>query len=385
MSEEELNRFLNKLKEDIRNIKYQINSVNNDIQKNKKQSNIEKRIDRLIQKYRNICEKYKLISDLRKSEIIEIENNLNDVTEKIESVCKIGSEDIVKQNIKLNDGIKKETKYNTYINCNNVVDVYGKDGQLDFVYVTRSDNRKIKAKKTNKKENKITKFLKKITSGGKLILENIGQRKVLRRIAALGMGVLMIIPSTITANEHSAKKEEESRRISYTDNINETPVSKHQFVKVVDEIKENNSPEIKEKQEEKETAQIEKIHIIAPVQCKYTEVSDGSGKYGIFNEETEVSIYNRALIRTNKDGSKSILKATKVGQTWEEYAKEQGINYDEFKEYIENNENIQEVISTMSVDGKNIYGWIPASNLEYRTEGKSKEVQRSYVIEVEER
>ena len=98
-----------------------------------------------------------------------------------------------------------------------------------------------------------------------------------------------------------------------------------------------------------------------------------------------MAIYNRALIRSNKDGSKSILKATKIGQTWEQYAEEQGLDYNEFKEYIENNENIQEVISTMSVDGKNIYGWIPASDLDYRTESKNIEVERNYVTEVEER
>ena len=124
------------------------------------------------------------------------------------------------------------------------------------------------------------------------------------------------------------------------------------------------------------------VHIIAPAQSKYTEVSDGRGNYGIFTEDTEVSIYNRALIRTNKDGSKSILKATKVGQ---QYAEEQGIDYNEFKTYIENNENIQEVLSTMSVDGKSIYGWMPASELEYKTQDKEINVQRNYVTEVEER
>ena len=127
------------------------------------------------------------------------------------------------------------------------------------------------------------------------------------------------------------------------------------------------------------------VHIIAPAQSKYTEVSDGRGNYGIFTEDTEVSIYNRALIRTNKDGSKSILKATKVGQTWKQYAEEQGIDYNEFKTYIENNENIQEVLSTMSVDGKSIYGWMPASELEYKTQDKEINVQRNYVTEVEER
>ena len=111
------------------------------------------------------------------------------------------------------------------------------------------------------------------------------------------------------------------------------------------------------------------VHIIAPAQSKYTEVSDGKGNYGIFTEDTEVSIYNRAL----------------VGQTWKQYAEEQGIDYNEFKTYIENNENIQEVLSTMSVDGKSIYGWMPASEFEYKTQDKEINVQRNYVTEVEER
>lgn len=382
MSEEELNRFLNKLKEDIRNIKYQINSVNNDIQKNKKQNNIEKRIDRLLGKYENINKKYESISDLQRSEIIVIQNNLTEVSRNIESICKKGSKDVTKQNIKLNKNIKKEERYIIDTNRKNVVNVYGRDGQLDFVYVTRNKGniKKSETKKRNKKESRIVKSVKKLTSQCKRRLGKVAEKKFIRRIAALGMGILMIIPSTITTSEYNTKSQEKNTKISYTDNIKESPVSKHQFIQAVEDLDEDIQTEIKENQKDKEN-----IHIIAPAQYKYTEVSDGSGKYGVFGEETEVAIYNRALIKSNKDGSKSILKATKIGQTWEEYAIEQGINYDEFKEYIENNENIQEVISTMSVDGKNIYGWIPASDLEYRTESKNIEVQRSYVTEVEER
>lgn len=42
-------------------------------------------------------------------------------------------------------------------------------------------------------------------------------------------------------------------------------------------------------------------------------------------------------------------------------------------------------LSTMSVDGKSIYGWMPASELEYKTQDKEINVQRNYVTEVEER
>ena len=45
MDKKVLNKHLEKLNEDIRNIQYQINSINQDIKKDKKQSYIEKRID----------------------------------------------------------------------------------------------------------------------------------------------------------------------------------------------------------------------------------------------------------------------------------------------------------------------------------------------------
>ena len=45
MDKKVLNKHIGKLNEDIRNIQYQINSINQDIKKDKKQSYIEKRID----------------------------------------------------------------------------------------------------------------------------------------------------------------------------------------------------------------------------------------------------------------------------------------------------------------------------------------------------
>ena len=51
MDNQNLQRYISKLNEDIRNVKYQINSIFQDIQKDKKQNYIEKRIDRLIDKY----------------------------------------------------------------------------------------------------------------------------------------------------------------------------------------------------------------------------------------------------------------------------------------------------------------------------------------------
>ena len=229
----------------------------------------------------------------------------------------------------------------------------------------------------------------------KEFFREINGKKLLKRIAAFGMGSLMLLPGTISANQNENNTESKSTKNSYIDTVKQTPVNEHELIKMAEDFKKENSLNMDENIESEEAVKEENtndkneddvlVHIIAPAQSKYTEVSDGRGNYGIFTEDTEVSIYNRALIRTNKDGSKSILKATKVGQTWKQYAEEQGIDYNEFKTYIENNENIQEVLSTMSVDGKSIYVWMTESELEYKTQDKEINVQRNYVTEVEER
>lgn len=390
MDNQNLQRYISKLNEDIRNVKYQINSIFQDIQKDKKQNYIEKRIDRLIDKYKQIYAKYQAISGLNKKEVAEIQGVLINIAEKVELVCQIGSKDIEKQNTKLDiyqeENIDENIVYVSDIKSDKIVNVYGKEGQLELVYVDNTCEgivekikNKIEARTKNKKEG----FFKKMFSRTKENSRNDLGAKILKRVASFGMALLMLLPVSNAMSQQDSKTESENNKGSYTDNIEETPISSHPFVEAMNKVEETES--LLESKTEMERPIEEKIRIMAPAQCRYTEVSDGSGQYGIFNEETEVAIYNRALIRSNKDGSKSILKATKIGQTWEQYAEEQGLDYNEFKEYIENNENIQEVISTMSVDGKNIYGWIPASDLEYRTVSKNIEVEKNHVIEVEER
>lgn len=97
---------------------------------------------------------------------------------------------------------------------------------------------------------------------------------------------------------------------------------------------------------------------------KYTEVSDGSGNFGFFEKNTKVKVYNRALLKTDENGNKSILNVTSVGQTWQQFAKENDINYKEFREYIDNNPNIKEMVSIQSEDGKTLYGWLSKDKLE---------------------
>lgn len=425
MEREVLNRYLNKLNESIRNIKYQINSINSDIQKNKKQSYIEKRIDRLIENYKVLDQKYKEVASVNSEPIKMIKDQLIEIKNKVETICRVGSKEVNKQNIKLDEKPKQKRNYIGRDDNKVVLDIYGEDGQLELVYMvekTKSVTDRIKEKFILKKENKRNKkngILKRVFSYSKRIFDSVSKGKIAKRIVAIGMGILMLAPGTITANQNEDEVKNENTKHSYADAMEEMPISNNELLKVAKELEEtkpsaeskviseakienqteaeskmelnsekkNDPSKVENERKENELTNKEKeeIHIIAPAQCKYTEVSDGRGNYGVFNQDTEVAIYNRALIRTNKDGSKSILRATKIGQTWKQYAEEQGINYDEFKTYIQNNKNIQEVISTISVDGKIIYGWIPASNLEYRTESKQMKAERNYVIEIENR
>lgn len=74
-------------------------------------------------------------------------------------------------------------------------------------------------------------------------------------------------------------------------------------------------------------------------------------------EDTKVKVYNRALVRTDKNGNKQILEATRPGQTWEQFAEEHDMNYSDFKNYIENN-NIEKCVSIDSEDENSSYGWV---------------------------
>lgn len=399
MGKESFNKYLSKINESIRNIQYQINSINQDIIKNKKQNYIEKRINRLVNNYEILTKKSEELEHLNKKEIREVNESLLNIRRQIEDVCHIGSKDYKKQNINLEQNNRNEEKeYISYDDNERIRGVYGRDEQLAFIYKEKKPKgfkEKIRYGSSFKKEKKKIKKNNMILIKIRQFFDKNNDKKLLKRMAALGMGSLMLLPGTIVANQNENNTESKSTKNGYIDTVKQTPVDEHEFIKMAEDLKKDNSlnmnQNIKSEEAVKEENSDDKIeddvlvHIIAPAQSKYTEVSDGRGNYGIFTEDTEVSIYNRALIRTNKDGSKSILKATKVGQTWKQYAEEQGIDYNEFKTYIENNENIQEVLSTMSVDGKSIYGWMPASELEYKTQDKEINVQRNYVTEVEER
>lgn len=195
-----------------------------------------------------------------------------------------------------------------------------------------------------------------------------------KRFAALSMALTMGLFSSTTVGESTSKSEDANNNKSYTD-INKV---KNDFkdsiymqaLKATEETKttvdviENteNTESVQESTESLEENDEELFLVHA--NTKYTEVSDGSGNSGYFAKDTKVKDYNRALIKTCEDGSKKILEATKVGQTWEQFAEEKGIDKEEFKVYIENNENIQECVSIQSEDGKTLYGWVSIDELE---------------------
>lgn len=102
---------------------------------------------------------------------------------------------------------------------------------------------------------------------------------------------------------------------------------------------------------------------IVKANTKYTEVSDGTGNWGTFSQDTKVKVYNRALVRTDNNGNKQILEVSKIGQTWQEFAKENDMNYQDFENYIKNN-NIEKCVSLESDDGTHSYGWVSEKALE---------------------
>ncbi len=246
--------------------------------------------------------------------------------------------------------------------------------------------------KVKEKFGKVKEKIKNIASSFKSSRqEKVKPKKHLtKRIAALAMASTMAFFSGITVGESTPKSDTNNNK-AYTDTNNVKNDFKDSILiqalenteetkTTVDAIENTHniesmqkSTKIPEKNSEEQESKegIEKVDeeelFLVRANTQYTEVSDGSGNSGYFTKDTKVKIYNRALIKTTEDGSKNILKVTKIGQTWEQFAEEKGIDYKEFKEYIENNENIQECVSIQSEDGKTLYGWLSTDELE-RTE-----------------
>ena len=203
-------------------------------------------------------------------------------------------------------------------------------------------------------------------------------RKIGRRIAAFAMAMSMAIFAGAKANNTKMQTEDKDAK-SYTD-IDNRKNDKNNFkeslyIEAAREVENetNNDGEKKNSvlknntQNQTKSAEIleeDANEYLAIEGTKYSEVSDESGNIGYFSKDTEVKVYNRALVKTDENGNKQILEVSKVGQTWKEYAEEKGLDYDEFKEYMNNNKNIKKYVSLDSIDGTKSYGWVLEDTLE---------------------
>ena len=83
MDKKVLNKHIGKLNEDIRNIQYQINSINQDMKKDKKQSYIEKRIDRLVNNYKMLNQKRQELVNISREEKRELQEKVLEIRKQV--------------------------------------------------------------------------------------------------------------------------------------------------------------------------------------------------------------------------------------------------------------------------------------------------------------
>lgn len=286
---------------------------------------------------------------------------------------------------------KKETSKrmeSIHDNVELVTDIQNREKDMSLFSLEEPKEKSLTIK-VKEKFGKVKEKIKNITSDFKNSRQERMKPKkhLMKRFATLVMASTIAFFGSVTAGENTSKDDTKNNK-SYTDinnakndfkdsifiqalkNIEETKTTVDDIENIKNIESVQKSTEIleknKEEQENKEVIEKEETEevFLAHANTKYTEVSDGSGNSGYFTRDTKVKIYNRALIKTGEDGSKKILKVTKIGQTWEQFAKEKEINYEDFKEYIENNKNIQECVSIQSEDGKTLYGWLSIDGLE---------------------
>ena len=333
----------------------------------RKKGDIRRSLKRLENKYQELLD---LNDEFNQKGIFQIK--------QLEDVNKNVSNSVIQLNNKIKElynlaGIEKEQ-----INKNNVKNMNSEE--IDLVTDIPGNLEMLGLVKENKN-----------TMDKKEKTKYFDFRKLGKRVATFTMAMIMTIFAGVKANDSKGHVYEKETN-SYTDTNGENENTKEKFketlyVEVAETIKQeaetiNQEEEVKpteqleQKQTKIETTKInvstnekdkkstveESEYYLVKSGSKYTESSDGSGNIGYFPKDIEAKVYNRALVKTDKDGNKRILEATKIGQTWREYAEEKGLKYDEFKAYIDNNENIQECISLQSVDGSKLYGWIEVND-----------------------
>lgn len=223
---------------------------------------------------------------------------------------------------------------------------------------------------------------------------NMSNKKV-GRISAVFMAGTLALLGTTTAGESNRnstevvnneienvdtnKGENNFKKSLYVQALEKTttPTKKlsftHPTTEVNETIKENN-----EKQQDNkniEYIESEDDVYILKANTIYTENSLGEGETGYISKDTKVKTYNRALVNTDKNGKKTILYVTNPGEKWEDYAKRQGQNYEEFKSNFENPNN-KEMVSLDSEEGKSFYGWVESSTLQTNKGKQRGEIDR---------
>lgn len=379
---------------------------------NRKQGDIRRSLNRLTKKYESLCQ---LRTELEKNNLTEQEL-LNDISndknavdleqirDKMEALYNLARLRKPIRSMYGNDielvtdipiGTEVETKRQTEPIYNDDIELI--DDMPSSLKPAEGRSLKVEIKKKfGKIKEKIENKVSNLKNSNKKKTKSKGSFK--KRVVALGMALTMGLFGSATAGENISKSYDTKNSKSYTDSNHEkndfkdsiyiqalenteetkTTVGKIENTENTESVQKSTESvtENSERQESKQDIEKEDKEEIFLVRAntKYTEVSDGSGNIGYFTKDTKVKVYNRALIKTCEDGSKEILKVTKVGQTWKQFAEEKGIDYEEFKEYIENNENIQECVSIQS--GRTLCGWLLIDELERIEVESMEEIER---------
>lgn len=124
---------------------------------------------------------------------------------------------------------------------------------------------------------------------------------------------------------------------------------------------------------------------------EFTEDSQGRGKTGIVREDMLVEIYNRAIVKENSDGTRSIMLSS-GSKTWEEFAKENNMKVEDIEKMLKES-GVKEMVAIQKPGEhiiNNVYGWVEASDLyeranEIEHSNSNTSVNQKQIISYEER
>ena len=338
----------------------------------RKQGDIRRSLSRLTDKYKRL---YEIKVELGKNNIQEV-----DVLPYERMDCSLKQFENKIDDLYVLAGLRRKRKP-MYTNVDLVSDI---PGSLEtYIQYQNARHKNKETSLTERIEWKVSKIKAKIKNKLNEFIHKEKQSKIkfTRRFAAFAMASTLAIFGGASVGENTTKLDNNKNDKSYVDTNHddnrfkssihmydlenkETTLEKTPKSQKNDQIEESKESYTIYEVKEKKTVEDADELFVAPANMKYTEVSDGTGNYGYFTKKTKVKVYNRALLKTNKDSSKEILRATKVEQSWKQFAEEKEINYEKFKEYIDNNKNVQEYVSLQSEDGKNLYGWVSMNSLE---------------------